>query len=134
MNSSEPIRMCVSCRRKAPQSTLVRLAQGSDGVVVQPTHRQGRGAYICPSQRCLANAVKRGGVSRGLRTQGPLPSAEQIAVSAVSLVGARLERLAQCPDTGPERARLSTLLQQLEAATPGRPGPRPEGGLAKAHG
>ena len=119
MKATEPIRMCVSCRRKASQSALVRLAQGPDAVRVQLFRRQGRGAYVCPSQKCLANAVKRGGVSRGLRTQGPLPTAEQIAVSAATEVGSRLQKIAQCPTSGTERERLGQLLMELQAAARG---------------
>lgn len=122
MTDTGPIRMCVSCRRRAPQASLIRLAVTDDGAVaVAQLHRRGRGAYVCPSARCLTVAVKKGAVARGLRTHGDVPNPEQIALSTATVVGSRLERIAQCPTASKQREQLSRLRDALLPPT-GDPG------------
>lgn len=114
--------MCVSCRRKAPQATLIRLAVGTGGAVeVAQLRRSGRGAYVCPTRKCMASAIKKGAFGRGLRTRAILPAPEQIEISAATVVGSRIERMAQCPTASVLRERLTRLLAELQ--TPGRSRP-----------
>jgi predicted RNA-binding protein YlxR (DUF448 family) len=149
MTARVPIRMCVSCRRHAPQAELVRFGRGAQGPTVQLSQRRGRGAYVCARRECLAQAVSRGALYRGLRLRAETNPSEQIAGSSATVVESRLERIARCPSAGPERERLVKLLRALQSlaqatqtrtpigngAHPGvRPGQRPKGGLAKAHG
>ena len=49
-----PIRTCVSCRARLPQSTVLRLAKDtSDQWQIDPKRRMtGRGVYICPNSNC----------------------------------------------------------------------------------
>lgn len=111
--------MCVSCRRRAPQAALIRLAVGDGGAVeVAQLHRCGRGAYVCPGYKCMAAAVKKGAFQRGLRSRATPPAPEQIAFSAETMVGSRLERIARCPTASTQRERLTRLLEELQ--TPGR--------------
>ena len=136
-SSKAPIRMCVSCRRKAPQGSLIRLAVGEDGAVeVAQLRRRGRGAYVCPAQKCMAAAVKRGAFQRGLRTQVHLPTHEEIAFTAATVVGSRLDRIARCPTASTQRERLAGLLSELQSTERFGLGNaiRPEGDSAKAHG
>jgi uncharacterized protein len=80
-----PRRRCVGCGRIAPKSELLRIAAvETDGAVaaravLDPAKRMsGRGAYLChgasvtqPSQDCLAQATRRGGIARALRRSIP---------------------------------------------------------------
>ena len=63
---TEPIRSCVGCGRKAPQSQLLRFV-AKDGRLVQGTGEPGRGAYTCPRLSCFERAVSRRAFNRTLR-------------------------------------------------------------------
>lgn len=108
--------MCVSCRRRAPKASLIRLAVTDDGAVaVAQLHRRGRGAYVCPKRKCMASAVKKGALARGLQAHVDIPAPEQIAVSAATVVGSRLERIAQSPTASSQREHLTRLHDALLA-------------------
>ena len=79
-----PRRRCVGCGRAAPKPELVRIAvapaarsHGEQAVAVVDRDGSvpGRGAYLCrgsdrfeaPAQACLARALRRGSIQRGLR-------------------------------------------------------------------
>jgi predicted RNA-binding protein YlxR (DUF448 family) len=76
-----PRRRCVGCGRVAPKGELMRfaVAREPDGSLAGAVHdaecrMPGRGAYLCssadpllPSTDCLAQALRRGGIARGLR-------------------------------------------------------------------
>ena len=49
-----PIRTCVSCRARLPQSTVLRLAKDKTGHWQLDMKRRmtGRGVYICPNSNC----------------------------------------------------------------------------------
>jgi len=64
-----PVRTCIGCRAKAPQAELVRLVWDGDGVVVSRTGK-GRGAWVHPSDECVAKANRRGALARALRRPG----------------------------------------------------------------
>jgi predicted RNA-binding protein YlxR (DUF448 family) len=111
----DPIRMCVSCRRRAPQASLIRLAVGDSGAVeVAQLRRRGRGAYVCPRRECMAAAINKGAFRRRLRTCADLPAPEQIAITAATVVGSQLQRIARCPTASVQRERLSRLLTELQ--------------------
>ena len=59
-NKKTPIRMCVGCREGRPKKELVRVVKSPDGdISVDLTGKKsGRGAYICPSAKCLSAARK----------------------------------------------------------------------------
>ncbi|WGT48161.1 YlxR family protein [Tessaracoccus lacteus] len=62
-----PVRTCIACRARAPQSELVRLVRRGDLVVDATAPRlEGRGAYV--HRGCIELAVKRQAVRR---TFGP---------------------------------------------------------------
>lgn len=65
-----PERTCVGCRVKAPKAELLRLVLGSDGLVrVDPSGAAaGRGAYVHREAACWDEALRRGSISRALRT------------------------------------------------------------------
>ena len=66
----QPQRTCIGCRQKGPRSELLRLVSGGSGssaVVVDERRRMaGRGAWLHPSEKCLALAVKRRAFGRAL--------------------------------------------------------------------
>ena len=64
---NEPVRTCVGCRERAPQSELIRLAWDGVAVTVDRT-APGRGAWIHPTQACWDQARRKGGLSRAFRT------------------------------------------------------------------
>ncbi len=64
--SPDPVRTCVGCGRKAPQSELYRFVVG-DGTLRPGRLEPGRGAYTCPRLACFERAVARRAFARVLR-------------------------------------------------------------------
>jgi uncharacterized protein len=63
---TEPIRSCVGCGRKAPQSEFLRfVARG--GVLTPGSGEPGRGAYTCRRLSCFERALARRAFNRALR-------------------------------------------------------------------
>jgi len=54
MKKSQPIRMCLACRSRHPQNTLIRLKQSGNDVVVH--NGEGRSFYLCID--CVKNEKK----------------------------------------------------------------------------
>ncbi|MFP5310924.1 MAG: YlxR family protein [Actinomycetes bacterium] len=67
---NQPERTCIGCRQKGPRSQLLRLVadrSGSTAVLVDERRRMsGRGAWLHPSESCLALAIKRRAFGRAL--------------------------------------------------------------------
>jgi uncharacterized protein len=63
---TEPVRSCIGCGRKAPQSELLRFV-ATDGVLTAGAGRPGRGAYTCRRLSCFERAVARRAFNRTLR-------------------------------------------------------------------
>jgi N utilization substance protein A len=61
-----PIRSCVGCGRKAPQSELLRFV-ARQGRLIPGDHRPGRGAYTCRRLSCFERAASRRAFNRALR-------------------------------------------------------------------
>jgi uncharacterized protein len=78
-----PRRTCIACRQVKPKSELVRLARGSDGLVMVDWRNvvTGRGAYACPTTACLDVALVVGRLARALKAtvRPPRESAMEIA-------------------------------------------------------
>lgn len=64
--TSEPVRTCAGCGRKAPQRELLRFA-AVDGVLTPGRRLPGRGAYTCRRLVCFERAVARNAFARVLR-------------------------------------------------------------------
>lgn len=64
-------RTCSGCMRRAPKDELLRIARTPSGAVVidKKQSAQGRGTYICKSEKCLEAAIKKKRIGRNLRTQ-----------------------------------------------------------------
>lgn len=61
-----PIRSCVGCGRRAPQSELLRFV-AANGRLMPANGRGGRSAYTCRRLPCFERAVARRAFSRTLR-------------------------------------------------------------------
>ena len=64
--TAEPIRSCVGCGRKAPQSDLLRFVAERERLV-PGAGKPGRGAYTCRRLSCFERAVARRAFNRTLR-------------------------------------------------------------------
>jgi hypothetical protein len=62
-----PIRTCLGCGRKAPQTELVRFV-AHDGVLTRSRSGEGRGAYTCRRLACFERAASKRAFNRVLRT------------------------------------------------------------------
>ena len=61
-----PIRSCIGCGRKAPQSELLRFV-AKNGALVAGAGEPGRGAYTCRRLSCFERALARRAFNRTLR-------------------------------------------------------------------
>jgi uncharacterized protein len=66
LTASGPIRSCIGCGRKAPQTELLRFV-AAEGRLVPGSGRPGRGAYTCRRLACFERAVARRAFNRTLR-------------------------------------------------------------------
>jgi predicted RNA-binding protein YlxR (DUF448 family) len=64
--SSEPVRTCAGCGRKAAKSELVRYV-AREGVLVPRAQEPGRGVYTCRRLQCFERARARRAFARTLR-------------------------------------------------------------------
>lgn len=72
-------RTCVGCRTVRELPALIRItADAAGNLLVNPRRAAGRGAYLCPSLHCLAEAWRRRAFPRALRRD--LPGADETAV------------------------------------------------------
>jgi predicted RNA-binding protein YlxR (DUF448 family) len=78
-----PMRTCVGCRAKSPQSRLIRVARGSDGSAQLDraslaggtgARARGRGAYLCPRRTCIVRARRSGALRRALGVDVVVPA------------------------------------------------------------
>ena len=69
----EPVRTCVGCRTRAPRSTLLRVvSQNGILIIDERAVLPGRGAWMHPSQECMASALRRRAFGRALRVSTPV--------------------------------------------------------------
>ncbi|WP_354175541.1 YlxR family protein [Arthrobacter nitrophenolicus] len=91
-SGSQPERTCIGCRKKGPRSELLRLVaegSGSTAVLVDERRRMaGRGAWLHPSEPCLALAVKRRAFGRALRGATGTEAVERRITSGAIVTGA----------------------------------------------
>ena len=85
--TSAPVRSCAGCRARRPQAELIRFARGPSGPALDVSGRAGgRGAYTCPDPACVDRALRRGGLSRTLRTPISAGEAATLREEAVEYV------------------------------------------------
>jgi uncharacterized protein len=78
-----PERTCVGCRTRRPQAELVRVVLRDRAVVPAGKGAPGRGAYVCPSQECLAVAQKKRAFARAFRAAAALQGEAEQAVAQI---------------------------------------------------
>ncbi len=62
-------RTCVACRKKFQQNQMLRIAKSNKGVEIDINNiLQGRGAYICKNNECIANVIKKKLLNRAFKT------------------------------------------------------------------
>ncbi|KZR81659.1 hypothetical protein PMIT1342_01000 [Prochlorococcus marinus str. MIT 1342] len=70
MNQRPVLRRCVTCRQLLDRQQLWRVIRDhQEGVVLD--EGMGRSAYICPSEACLEEALRRKRLQKALRCQVP---------------------------------------------------------------
>lgn len=64
----EPVRTCLGCRQRVPRSSLARYVERDGRVVADAAVRMpGRGAWVHPTEACIAAALTRKAFGRALR-------------------------------------------------------------------
>ncbi len=55
-----PLRMCLGCNEMKPKAELIRIVRSQEGEISidDKGKKNGRGAYICSSDKCLQKAIK----------------------------------------------------------------------------
>ena len=64
-----PIRKCICCNERKPQSELIRLVLDEKNEVKLNEKKKlfGKGAYICNSEKCFDALIKKGVLSRAFK-------------------------------------------------------------------
>jgi hypothetical protein len=75
-----PSRSCVVCRASREKRDLLRVVRTPDGTVRFDAsgRANGRGAYVCRDEACVAGATGRGGLARALQARVPEDLGEQL--------------------------------------------------------
>lgn len=75
-----PTRTCVHCRASKDKRELMRVVRTPEGEIrLDPTGKlNGRGAYICHDESCIAGATGRGGLARALGVTAPISLADEL--------------------------------------------------------
>ena len=90
-SSSRPIpqRTCLACRRTAGKRELIRLVRAPAGrVSVDPSGRHpGRGAYLCPEDKCWEIGLAGGRVEYALKTRLNEKDRERLKAEGLGALG-----------------------------------------------
>ncbi len=73
MEKKIPLRMCIVCRNMYGKNLLTRIVKKSDGsVILDLTGKtEGRGAYVCKGNECIAKCRKGKLLNKQLHTDIP---------------------------------------------------------------
>jgi len=93
-----PLRTCVGCRRKRPQSELVRCVFGPDGPTVSRT-APGRGAWWC-STECLHTAIRRKAFERAWKRAVPAGAFDGLLTALQNADGTVITNMEELPTAG----------------------------------
>lgn len=76
-----PFRQCIGCGQPKEKKAMIRVIRNPEGVIELDVtgKKNGRGAYLCPSQECLAKAMKSRGLDRSFKMQVPKEIYEQLS-------------------------------------------------------
>lgn len=75
-----PERMCVVCRNHASRDEFLRVVKTKNGEIIVDTDKkcEGRGAYVCASEKCISDAKKRNSFARAFKTNVDMHIYEQL--------------------------------------------------------
>lgn len=72
MNMDIPVRKCVACGARKSQIEMLRVVKNKDQILIDPRgDLPGRGAYICPDDRCVDQAINEKILEKQLKTSIP---------------------------------------------------------------
>ena len=68
-----PVRMCVGCQEMNTKKEMIRVIKTPEGTFMLDAtgKKNGRGAYVCPSEECLQLARKNKGLERSFKQAIP---------------------------------------------------------------
>ena len=68
-----PVRMCVGCQEMKTKKEMIRVIKTPEGTFMLDAtgKKNGRGAYVCPSEECLQLARKNKGLERSFKQAIP---------------------------------------------------------------
>ena len=68
-----PQRQCIGCGEMKGKKEMIRVIKTAEGeILLDATGRKnGRGAYLCPSEECLKKAIKNKGLHRSFKMAIP---------------------------------------------------------------
>ena len=68
-----PVRMCVGCQEMKNKKEMIRVIKTPEGTFMLDAtgKKNGRGAYVCPSDECLQLARKNKGLERSFKQAIP---------------------------------------------------------------
>ena len=68
-----PVRMCVGCQEMKNKKEMIRVIKTPEGTFMLDAtgKKNGRGAYVCPSEECLQLARKNKGPERSFKQAIP---------------------------------------------------------------
>ena len=68
-----PVRMCVGCQEMKNKKEMIRVIKKPEGTFMLDAtgKKNGRGAYVCPSEECLQLARKNKGLERSFKQAIP---------------------------------------------------------------
>ena len=75
-----PVRTCIACRTAGDKRGLMRLVRQQDGTVIYDPggKANGRGAYLCFSEKCILLARKQKKLERVLKTSVDIALFDQL--------------------------------------------------------
>ena len=72
-NKKVPVRRCVGCQEMKNKKEMIRVIRTKEGEFLLDAtgKKNGRGAYICPTEECLKKAVRNKGLERSFKQSIP---------------------------------------------------------------
>jgi predicted RNA-binding protein YlxR (DUF448 family) len=72
MEKKVPMRTCIACRTEKPKKELIRVVKFGDEISLDLTGKKnGRGAYVCNDEACIAKLKKQKMLNRAFSCQVP---------------------------------------------------------------
>lgn len=81
MAKKTPFRQCIGCGQPMEKKNMIRVIRNPEGVIELDAtgKKNGRGAYLCLSQDCLAKAMKSKGLERSFKMPVPKEIYQQLS-------------------------------------------------------